>query len=466
MMIICDFYCKAINRFLFGMLFFGFGTMLNLSANPDFPALTGKPGQKSIREDNPANKAKTPIDPEALKTELIHYMSTLEIIDAHEHLSTEKQHLTNYYTFYNWFIPYVQYDLMSAGMPAENLWRAPDSDTMTTAYWREIKPLWQYVKYGSYAEPVMMALKEFYGMDDITDENFMKLGEKMRATRYPGRYQEILKDRCHIKYILNQANIYGYPEGDLMKGSIFLLSIVTTEGIQKYRRANPQATIDEYLAYMQEEIHKARLAGSVLAKFDASCFIFPPDREKAEAAFKNFDSTSVFVNQSDLAGYLFDRMIDIATGEDLVICIHTGVWGNINIKNPELIYPVVERHPKSIFDIYHMGMPYVNECGFLGKNYSNVYLNLTWSHIVSSRMTIEALDQWLDYVPLNKISAFGGDFITMPELVWAHLEIAKRNLAEVFSRRIIRGQLTMEQSKQILKMWFYDNPARIYGLDK
>ncbi len=148
-------------------------------------------------------------------------MSTLDIIDTHEHLSTEKQHLTNYYTFYNWFIPYVQYDLMSAGMPAENLWRAPDSDSMTLAYWKQIKPLWEYVKHGSYAEPVLMALKEFYGMDDITDENYMKLGEKMRATRYPGRYKEILQDRCHIRYILNQANIYGYPEGDLNEGINF-----------------------------------------------------------------------------------------------------------------------------------------------------------------------------------------------------------------------------------------------------
>jgi hypothetical protein len=462
----CSFHCRAVNKFLFSVLLLGFGAVQNLSANPNASAITGNQEQGFSQKENPANEAKSPTDPEALKTELIRYMSALDIIDAHEHLCTEKQHLTNYYTFYTWFIPYVQYDLMSAGMPAENLWRAPDSDSMTLEYWKQIKPLWEYVKHGSYAEPVLMALKEFYGMDDITDENYMKLGEKMRATRYPGRYKEILQDRCHIKYILNQANIYGYPEGDLMKGSIFLLSIVTTEGLKKYRRDHPQATIDEYLTYMQEEIHKARIAGSVLAKFDASCFIYPPNREKAEAAFRNFDTTSVFTNQSDLAGYLFDRMIDIATNEGMVICIHTGVWGNINIKNPELIYPVVERHPKSTFDIYHMGMPYVNECGFLGKNYPNVYLNLTWSHIVSPRMAIEALDQWLDYVPLNKISAFGGDFINMPELVWAHLEIAKRNLAEVFSRRIIRGQLTLEQSKHILKMWFYDNPARIYGLDK
>jgi uncharacterized protein len=454
-----------IRSILFCMLPLCFGAVQNFSANPDVCIPAGKQEQGFSLEDSP-KKSELLTDQEAIKAELIRYMSTLDIIDAHEHLSTEKQHLTNYYTFYNWFIPYVQYDLMSAGMPAENLWRAPDSDSMTMEYWKEIKPLWEFVKHGSYAEPVLMALKEFYDMDDITDENYMKLGEKMRATRYPGRYKEILQDRCHIRHILNQANIYGYPEGDIMKGSMFMLNIVTTAGLRKYKKDHSRATLDDYLAFMQEELHKARLAGSALAKFDASCFLYAPDRGKAEEAFARFDTTSIFQNQSDLAGYLFDRLIDLATGEGLVICVHTGVWGNINFKNPELLYPVVERHPKSTFDIYHMGMPYVHECGFLGKNYPNVYLNLTWSHIVSPRMAIEALDQWLDYVPINKIFAFGGDFINMPELVWAHLEIAKRNLAEVFSRRIMRGQLTMEESEQILKMWFHDNPARVYGLDK
>ncbi len=452
--------------FLFSFLLLGLGAEQNLSANPNLPAITGKAEQSLRLEDNPAIKARSTNDPEAVKAELLRYMSTLDLIDAHEHFCSEEQHLTNFYTFYSWFIPYVQYDLMSAGMPAENIWRAPDSDAMTIEYWKQIKPLWECVKYGSYAEPVLMALKEFYGMDDITEENYMQLGEKMRATRYPGRYKEILQDRCHIKYMLNQANIYGYPEGDFMKGSISLVNTVTTTGLRKYKKDHPRATIDDYLNSMQEEFNIARRNGSILAKFDASCFISVPDRRKAEEAFARLDTTSIFLYQSDLAGYLFDRMIDMATHEGMVICIHTGVWGNINLKNPELLYPVVERHPKSTFDIYHMGMPYVHECGFLGKNYPNVYLNLTWSHIVSPRMAVEALDQWLDYVPLNKISAFGGDFISMPELIWAHLEIAKRNLAEVFSRRIMRGQMTMEQSKQILKMWFYDNPARIYGLDK
>ena len=409
--------------------------------------------------------AQTRVDREKIYRELYDYMTALPKVDTHEHLNQEDVHCATDYNFFYWFIPYVQFDLMAAGMPAEYVWRVPNTDSLTRVYWNGIAPVWNYVKHGAYAHTVLMALKEFYSIDDITPENYMEIGRKMNETRYPGRFKEILQDRCNIKYILNQNGRFSHPDYPYMKGSLILVNIVVTDELRKYKVRNPNHTVHDYLAYMREMFAQAKNEGAVLAKFDASCFVSLPDREAAEREFAAFGPQSQFNNTSLLGGYLFDRMIDMAVEQDMVVCIHTGVWGNINFKNPELLYPVVERHPEATFDIYHAGMPYVHECGFLGKNYPNVYLSLTWSHIVSPRMTVEALDQWLDYIPTNKIFAFGGDMLNMTEMVWAHLEIAKKNLAEVFTRKIERGTLTMEESKQILKMWFYDNPVRVYKLN-
>jgi hypothetical protein len=70
----------------------------------------------------------------------------------------------------------------------------------------------------------------------------------------------------------------------------------------------------------------------------------------------------------------------------------------------------------------------------------------------------------LDYVPVSKVFGFGGDFATMPENIWAHLQIARENFAEVFSARIARGRMDLDGAKQVLKLWMYDNPARVYRL--
>lgn len=150
----------------------------------------------------------------------------------------------------------------------------------------------------------------------------------------------------------------------------------------------------------------------------------------------------------------------------MVAAIHTGVWTDINKMNPELIFGIVERHPDTMFDIYHLGMPYVRECAFLGKNYPNVYLNLCWSHSVSEQMTIQAMHELIDLVPQNKIIGFGGDLKTAPEHIWGQLQVAKENMALVFAERVYRGRMGMEDAKDLLRRWMYENAADLYKIEK
>jgi len=403
---------------------------------------------------------------ETVKRDLKSYLDQLEIIDTHEHFTPEKYHLTNQYNFYNWFMPYIQFDLVSAGMPNKYLWNPPSTDDAVKECWKDIAPLWQYVKQGSYARPFLMALKEFYGMDDITEENYILLGERMNETRYEGRYKEILYERCHIKYILNQCGATSF-EDCYMKGAYQVVNKIQLNDIISFQEKNPTAGVDDYAENLRSEILQAKKDGAVLVKFDSSCFMSVLDKDQAAIEYELIKSqgANAFKYPGVLATYLYDEALKFTEEAGLVAAVHTGVWFNITEKNPEILFPVVARHPDLKFDIYHMGMPYVRECAFLGKNYSNVFLNLCWSYIVSPQMTLNALDEWIDLVPMNKIFGFGGDFSTMPENIWAHLEMAKETLSEVFSNRIARGNMTLDDAKRILKLWMHDNPARVYGLE-
>jgi len=154
----------------------------------------------------------------ASKDELKIYLDGLDIVDAHEHFTPEEYHLTTEYTFFNWMMPYIQFDLVSAGMTRKFLWTPPKNEEELEECWNEFSKVWKFVKHGSYARPFLMALKEFYGFDDITEDNYKLIGQKMNETRYEGRYKEILFDRCHIKYMLNQTGSASYKDS-YMKGS-------------------------------------------------------------------------------------------------------------------------------------------------------------------------------------------------------------------------------------------------------
>ena len=117
------------------------------------------------------------------------------------------------------------------------------------------------------------------------------------------------------------------------------------------------------------------------------------------------------------------------------------------------------------FDLFHMGYPYVMELGNLAKNFRNVFIDMCWGHIISPEAARRALVEWLDAVPANKISAFGGDYCFV-EGVYGHQYLARRNVAASLARKVEDGSFDLERAREIATWVFVDNPKRIFGLER
>jgi hypothetical protein len=111
-----------------------------------------------------------------------------------------------------------------------------------------------------------------------------------------------------------------------------------------------------------------------------------------------------------------------------------------------------------------MGMPQVRETAVIAKNWPNVWLNLCWTHIISQKQTCNALDEYLDIVPVNKILAFGGDYGKPVEKVYGHLVMAREDIANILGGRVAEGLMTEEQAVEIARLWFWENPKTLYRL--
>ena len=83
-------------------------------------------------------------------------------------------------------------------------------------------------------------------------------------------------------------------------------------------------------------------------------------------------------------------------------------------------------------------------------------------HIVSPTAARTALHEMLDMVPANKIFGFGGDY-RYPELSYAHLVMARRNIATVLAERVEAGTFTEEEAAEIGRWLLLDNPARLFS---
>ena len=198
-------------------------------------------------------------------------------------------------------------------------------------------------------------------------------------------------------------------------------------------------------------------------------------RAEAEEAFNELFRTRHFpewhqkpiITAKAFQDYLFHFILGIANRKHLVVQIHTGIQegsGNlIGNSNPEVLSNLFLEYPDVDFDLFHIGYPYQNVITVLAKNFPNVYIDMCWAHIVSPNASVQALLEWIDTVPLNKISAFGGDYLFV-DGVYGHQYLAREDVARALSSKVEEGLFGPDEAADIARRFLYENPKRIFRL--
>ncbi len=406
---------------------------------------------------------------------------SMEIVDAHEHLPPEKVRVSLKPDVCFLFSHYIVNDLISAGcrpwgITARERRRLSDylrdSSRPIEERWGLIEPYIKFIKYGTYYRALAIALKEVYGYDEINSANYKEISERMKEDNKPGIYDRILRGVCKAKFILPQYGRIDYEKG-YMKPVMWINTLVDIGDFKKLveelkEKGYDLREMEDYLKYMEDVIVKWKRSGVVGVKTITEPYIEPPSLEEANKIFKEGLRRGVLERgkKDSLRRFLREKIIEICGKYGLVVAIHSGVWDDFRRLDPRHNIPLFYKYPEVKFDLYHMGMPWVRSTAFIGKNFHNVYLNLCWSHIVSMNMARAALLEYVDIVPVNKIIAFGGDYNEYSfEKVVGHLRMAQENIAWVLAKLVNLGRMSKDEAVEVARMWFYENPVRIYSLE-
>ncbi len=412
---------------------------------------------------------------------ILRAIEKFEIIDAHEHLPPESVRLEHKADVFTLFSHYTRVDLWAAGMPRsrDSLWgpggpgdywdMIHNPSIPLEKRWELFAPYLKRIRYGSYARPAFIAAREIYGFNDVNEENYKMVSERIAAENRPGIYRRILREKCRIRVALTQQNRTDY-DLDLL---IPLMPIDVYASVASWRTVEKHAarlgwtvrSLDDYLEMVREGLEKWRREGVVGLKMSSHRFL-KPSRSSAIAFFDALKHNSgkrlPFMNP--LYCFLVDETLKMAGELNMVVAVHTGMWGDFRELDPQHMIPVFQRHPDTRFDMYHLGVPYVREAIIIGKNFPNVWLNMCWLHIISQRLACTALDEMIDLVPVNKIIAFGGDYEIPVEKVYGHLVMAREDVASVLGKRVEEGFMTENEAVELARAWFYENPRSLYQL--
>ncbi len=412
-------------------------------------------------------------DPHASR--LIAAAARVSTVDTHQHLGAEAPVHTDLCRLLvddN----YLLTDLVSAGFTQGIRERVADPEIPLARRWALLRPFWEQVRHGSYAWAHRITLCDLYGATDLNDAELEQVSARLAADMAaPGLFERLLAGRCGIDTVLTQGGYFDHPRprfrnvarpldrADFSPGGAFEQDALAL-GIAVRTAEDVVAAMDAIL-----RDHHAR--GAVGFKIVALPWgEATPGQVREAFSLRERQGESAAGGRVLLRLYV-SRVATLARELGIPVAVHTGApwtnWLDFRVWEPTALIPLLAAYPETHFDLYHAGIPHVTPFSMLGKAFPNVWLNLTWAHIISSDLAMRAIAEWLDLAPANKVLAFGGDYGNRTVvLTYGHLALARRHVAQVLAYRVKEGRMGEDEAQALLQAWFSDNPRRLYRLQR
>lgn len=406
---------------------------------------------------------------------LIAEMQKVPVIDSHEHLPPERE-LTSQRAdiFTRIFAHYSPTNVETAGLANARAVLVNTSRPLEER-WAIFRPFLSAIQDTGYARAALIAARDLFDIEEINDETYLALSERIQAGNTPGVYDRVLKGTCGIERVLNQGTWDDGPRGYAVRvhrGFIDYRWNVAKDVCSIYRRWKERhggdfEDVDSWVDFWLGEVVRE---GCVGLKHGGGRLSGQLDAAESARLFRKVrDGSLTDEEAARFSPWLAVKSIEKAPDYGLVVAVHCGLnwccWQDFSPTDPMHVIPLLLRYRRTAFDLYHAGIPWVREMAVIANQYPNAHLNLVWAHQISPYMTENALNEWLDLVPTNKIIGFGGDYHCGPEKTYGALVLARENIARALAVRIARGQMTESRAVQVCRAWLYDNPRRIYGLD-
>lgn len=416
---------------------------------------------------------------------LLEYLSSLPVIDSHEHLPSEKERLAQEVDFSLLFSHYCRDDLAAAGMTEGQQEKIFDPGKASVQEkWQLLEPLLQRTQTSGYMRAAYLAMDKFYGMASVeTLEDAEELTRRVKAANKPGLYSHALKDVCNIRRSMNfeeepvdrqYFNSVKYVSGYAMVRH--MNSVMAYE--KEWNKSLP--SLARYVQGMQEALQAAARMGVKGFKL-SQAYMRPLDFEattahEAELVYnrifnesKSWDPCALgFTETKPLEDYLTCLIVESAEDLNLPVVIHVGFQTARHMKlddaRPHRLWEMFRRYRNVRFSMLHGGLPWVDEGAVMARQLPNLTIDMGWMHIMCPEMAVQALKYYFDMVPMNKVLGFGGDY-SVVEKVYGHLQIARENMAFALSDRVDQNRMTMKQARQWGRALLHDTADDFYGLN-
>lgn len=402
------------------------------------------------------------------------------IVDCHEHLLPEAEYPSgNDISIGRLFTHYANCDLRSAGLPAAdmtNKLQNPKSGLSPKERWKVIQPYYEKSWNTAYNEGLRIAMRDLYGVDDLSIDTVDALTDAMKRDLKPGFMRKVF-DKAGIDFAMNQTwakpvRTPGHPFNCFIAD---MLDDFTGFGFEALRKDSGREiqSLDDYLRLIDfyfDRYGKIVSAFKCGRAYDRTLYWEDVPRSAVEGSFNRLLAFNDRPDRREiqaLEDFILHYLCRQCGEHGIRMKFHTGIQeGNGNVitnSRAALLCNLFMKYPETQFDLYHIGYPYQDEVAVLSKNFPNVTIDFAWMWVINPAAGRRALSEMLDTVPANKIHGFGGDYIFV-EGTYGHAVIARREIARVLCEKVEEGRFSEAYAVQVGHRLLRDNAMENFGL--
>jgi len=425
------------------------------------------------------------VSPQAIDPGLLEEIEAVKIVDTHEHLETEAQRLARKPDLKPFLYIYTLSELVSAGMPMKDA-EEFNGEVPVDRQWKMVRDWWRFARNTPAGIASRLALREFYGVDDLRDSTIGPLVKAMQKAVRPGFYRFALRETAGIE--CSMINLTEPVQGELCMVSadpdllLYDISVAPLLAddlkLEPYEKAAGISCsgLSDWKRIIDRQFERWGSRATAIKNQCAYWRTLKFENVKEEEAAPLFEKWLLRKEEVTPAerravqDWTFHHCIRRATDLDLPVKIHTGYHAWNNYSDPSWFQPkdlarLFRRYPRTRFDLFHIGYPEHRDVVALAKHYANVWVDLCWAWLLDTAATLKFVRQCVGAIPLNKVFGFGGD-TGFPDYAFGHARMARDGIGLALTQLMHEGRLTRDDARQIARAWLRDNAMEMFRIEE
>jgi uncharacterized protein len=348
--------------------------------------------------------------------------------------------------------------------------------------WEEIAPFLERSGSNAFVRNLLAALDDLYGLEaeGITAGNWEHLDARIRRRHADARWRHEVLDRAKITRIItdpfNDPLLNAREALGERYRSVFRINALAFgwhpescdhNGNSAHRFASRVGhrvdTFDDYLTLLEvlvdtlAERHQVGLKNALA--YDRSVDFDDVDEDLARRAWGRRDPTPG--ERKAFGDVVVDRLCRLAGERDVPFQMHLGT-AQIRGSQPLAAAGLIERHPRTRFLLMHLAFPWPRELLGMAFVYRNIWLDLTWSALLSPTCFKQSLHEAIEVLPDESRLMIGGDNWHVEETYGA-IQQLRRLVGGVLQEKVDRGYFRPEDGRRLARRILYENASRFFG---